>query len=293
MGRRLPRDAEAWEQLCSGGLLIARGALNDAYRVSVDNRRYFVRQRKVFDSEYGQTFAGERYVPPQLAASLGVPELLDVVADKTGRETFAIFEWVPGRPATAAIDPDALARLLVEVHVPAAAFGDILGPHARSDAPAFLAALLDAEVGRLDSTSGMQREAATAGRAVLAGLECFRYESVCLCHGDVHAGNVLVEESGRLRLVDWEAVRYRVAAADFNQLHHEWLTDSADCALIARYAELTGRDVETFSSQVRALRCLWHIRTFNFHVLVRREPVRRHQRHLEASVRFALSLVEG
>jgi aminoglycoside phosphotransferase (APT) family kinase protein len=293
MTRPLALDAEAWAQRCRDGQLITRGPLNDTYRVTVRGGSFFVRHRTVFDAEYGQTFAGERSVPPGLAEVLGVPRLWDVVADDQGRETFAIFEWVSGRPVTAAVDPDAIARLLAAIHLPMPGFGIVAGPYTYSDAPAFIGSLIEAELDRLDPASRLQQQAGAAGRAVLAEMECFRDEAACLCHGDIHADNLLIDNRGGLHLVDWEAIRCRVAASDFNQLHQHWLSEATDLAAIAHYAELKGRDLGVFTAQVFALRCLWHLRTFNFHRLVRSEPARRHEAHLEASVRIAHMLMTG
>lgn len=130
----------------------------------------------------------------------------------------------------------------------------------------------------------MEARARYAAQASLANLESFAGEAPCLCHGDVHRRNVLIAPNGRVILLDWEAVRYRVAAADFNQTRVDWLCPATDATTVAAYADRTGRDAGVFATQVAILRLLWHLRTYNFEVRVRRGARNVHAHHLEAVV---------
>lgn len=281
-----------WTRVCAEGELIARGPLNDTYRVELDGARYIVRHRPIQIGDYGQTFAGERYVPGHLARRLRVPALLEVALDPAGREAFAIFELVETSPVPREIDQAELLEILLAIHgVGGSAMGDLGRPLRPVATEAFLARLIADEVRRLDpggltSVGAIRR--VTPG--VLRAAECFAREPICLCHGDVHVGNFLRRRDGRISVIDWEAIRFRVSAADFNQLHHDWLSPAADLALTRAYAERRGRDPDGFARQVAILRFLWHLRTFNFYVLILGEPAAGHARHLEAALAQAESI---
>lgn len=276
-------DSAQWTTLCASGELITRGPLNDTYRVELAGVAYFVRRRVTYDMNYGQTFAGERHVPLAVRQALRVPALLDVVCDATGRETFAIFEFIDPSPAPGQVEPMELPEILATIHATSSGgLGDLGGPLEKGHATNYLRGLVDAELRRLgDSSAG--RHVREAGHRVLSAMGCFDREPPCLCHGDVHAQNFLRRSDGQISVIDWEAVRFRVAAADFNQMHHEWLSQPADEAVQRAYADLTARDPMAFARQIATLRFLWHVRTFNFHVLVRGEAPAQHAEQLEAA----------
>jgi aminoglycoside phosphotransferase (APT) family kinase protein len=283
------------ERLCRTGRLLTRGPLNDTYVGRVRGREVFVRHRTVDDEQYGQTFVGERHAVPLLAGGLRVPAVLQVVADRTGRERFGVFEFIEGaeprwsEPAVL----DALADALVTIHrVPGQALGNLGGVLLREPVVDHLRRLLVEECDRLPlipQTAYLR----TARLPVLAAESCFEGEPVCLCHGDVHAGNVLQDRGGRLWVVDWEAARFRVAAADFNQLHADWLTGDQQDAVLGRYAERTGRDPERLRLQVQVLRFLWHVRTYNFQVLVRGADPRTQRDHLDTATAIMDGIERG
>jgi spectinomycin phosphotransferase len=71
---------------------------------------------------------------------------------------------------------------------------------AASPAQARLASLLRAEADRIET---MLARALALG----SGLRGRRQERV-LCHGDIHAANVLVSDDGTIRLIDWDGARF-------------------------------------------------------------------------------------
>ena len=276
-------EAPFWRQVCSSGHLIVSGPLNDAHRVTVHGEALFVRWRQVFDTEYGQSFAGERQVPTEIAHRAAIPQLRHLVRDETGREAIAVFDWIDGRKPRCGELPDDLIDLLAAVHeIPAPGFGNLGGPYATDEAGPFIGALIVTEAERLHQR-GPETDARHAAEAALEHLVCFAGEPPCLCHGDIHRDNVIIKRDGAIALVDWEAVRYRVAAADFNQLTVDWLSEEQAGKVVAAYAERCGRDRRTLGAQIALMRLLWHLRTYNFKVLVRRERPSRHLRHLRAA----------
>jgi aminoglycoside phosphotransferase (APT) family kinase protein len=282
-----------WPALCASGKLITRGPLNDTYRVDLAGAAYLVRHRTVHDDAYGQTFAGERHVPVGLRRLLRVPALLDVVSDAYGREAFAIFEFIEASPTRPGVDPLELPEILATIHATRGpGLGDLGRPLEQTATTDFVSGLIEDELRRL-GVGSEERAVREAGQGVLRATGCFGREAPCLCHGDVHAANFLRARDGRISVIDWEAARFRVAAADFNQLHDRWLSPSADQAVLRGYAERTGRDLASFARQVAALRFLWHVRTFNFHVLVRGDPPTRHLRQLNAAVGQAGLIARG
>lgn len=260
------------------GRKITDGSLNATYQITLAGRPAFVRERLVRDQEYGQVFAGERHLPSSITSALRVPALRQIVAER-----FAVFEWVDGAPPdwTNPEVLDALAAALVTIHCHT---GDDLGDLGRDrrkvPVAGFLAELLATEHRRLPKKLRARlRMPDTA--------EEFCDEAIRLCHGDVHPGNFLWRD-GELWVLDWEAARFRVAAADFNQLHHSWLDDAGQRRVLDRYCALTGRDAGPFLRQVRILRALWHLRTFNFHTLVLGANPAAYRQHLEAAESFLL-----
>jgi aminoglycoside phosphotransferase (APT) family kinase protein len=277
-------DMSFWLDACAAGLLIVSGPLNETYRVCVDGEALFVRRRTVFDAEYGQSFAGERQVPEEVARRARLPRLRHVVCDEEGREALAVFDWIDGRALRRGELPDALIDLLAEIHaLSAPGFGPVGDHQATPDARPFVRLLIAAEAERLKGT-GLEADSRHVAEAAADDLGCLAGEAPCLCHGDVHRRNVLLTPNGDVVLVDWEAVRYRVAAADFNQATVNWLSSAQDTAAVAAYADRCGRDRSTFAAQVALLRLLWHLRTYNFQVLVRREPRDAHSHHLRAAL---------
>lgn len=218
-----PTCAEV-EQACVQGRLITRGPLNDTYEAELRGRRVFVRHRTTDDPEYGQTFAAERHVAPLLDGALRIPRVIQVVPDAGGRERYAVFEFVPGTPPDWTSRPvlRELADALLRVHrIAGSGFGSVGAAPQRRPAAALLADLIRAEAHRLPD--GPERDR-LGGSTVESAAHCFRGELPTLCHGDVHAGNFRTDRAGRFWVLDWEAARYRVPAADFNQLHDHWLS---------------------------------------------------------------------
>ena len=121
----------------------------------------------------------------------------------------------------------------------------------------------------------------SAGRLASVDPSLFAGEPVVLCHGDIHRGNVIGDVTGQLWLVDWEAVRFRVAAADFNQLHQDWLTQAQERIVVDEYVRLTGHEPERLRRQIAFLRVLWHLRTLNFHIRVHGQTIDSQRRHVE------------
>ncbi|MDH6139336.1 MULTISPECIES: aminoglycoside phosphotransferase family protein [Kitasatospora] len=281
-----PTCAEV-EQACVQGRLITRGPLNDTYEAELRGRRVFVRHRTTDDPEYGQTFAAERHVAPLLDGALRIPRVIQVVPDAGGRERYAVFEFVPGTPPDWTSRPvlRELADALLRVHrIAGSGFGSVGAAPQRRPAAALLADLIRAEAHRLPD--GPERDR-LGGSTVESAAHCFRGELPTLCHGDVHAGNFRTDRAGRFWVLDWEAARYRVPAADFNQLHDHWLSGGRQRVVLERYLERSGRDPLVFTRQIRLLRLLWHLRTYNFHTLVRGEPTAAHRRHLDAAMRLS------
>jgi spectinomycin phosphotransferase len=77
-----------------------------------------------------------------------------------------------------------------------------------------LAALLWAERERI---SGALDRAERLGAALRAG-----QRPAVLCHGDLHAGNVLLARSGALHLIDWDTLVYAPRERDFEQIGGTW-----------------------------------------------------------------------
>lgn len=270
-------------RLCRSGTLITRGPLNDTYRVEVGRTPLFVRHRVLRDAAYGQTFAAEEYLPQSIFRHMRVPQLHRVLADHFGQRTYALFEFVTGRqPDWDHADAlDELALNLARIHaIEGDAFGDICGPFKDGNAADYLYGLLDMEVSRLKTSYGKPPGFAESSMRLAQLFEVFSSERPCLCHGDIHSGNFLTDTEGCIWTLDWEAARFRVAAADFNQIQTGWLSRKQQLQLVTRYCHLTGRDIETFYTQVRLLQLLWHLRTYNFEVLVRHMPPERYEHHI-------------
>jgi hypothetical protein len=279
-------------RLCRSGTLITRGPLNDTYRVEVGRTPLFVRQRVLRDSAYGQTFAAEEYLPQSILRRMRIPYLHGVLTDPIGQRTYALFEFVVGdQPDWGRADVlNDVAANLERIHaISGNAFGDICGPFKDGNAADYLYGLLDIEVSRLKTPHSKPPSFAESPMMLAQLFEVFSSEQPCLCHGDIHSGNFLRDAEGRIWTLDWEAARFRVAAADFNQIQTGWLSRNQQLQLVARYCHLTGRNIENFYTQVRLLQLLWHVRTYNFEILVRNMPPERYGHHImEASEIFSL-----
>lgn len=267
---------------CAAGDLIAAGPLNNAYSTTLAGHRVFVRQRIVNDGEYGQTFAAERFVYDLLGPGVRVPRLLFLRHDD--RPVFAVFEFVSSSPIDWS-EPGPLVRLanmLTDVHeARGAALGNVGQAGTAVDVVQYLQELFSSELRRTppDVVEAL-------GRGHLAGWRdsvdtIFRNEPIVLCHGDIRGPNVLMDDDGKMWLVDWEAARFRVAAADFNQTHYGWLGPAEESTLIDAYIDRTGRDRDLLVDQIRSLRILWHIRTLNFYFLVHQSSIQDQYEHVD------------
>lgn len=273
--------AEA-ERACAEGRLITAGPLNNTYGVTLRGRPVFIRHRVVHDLEYGQTFAAERFVYGLLGPSVNVPRLLFFCEGGEG-SAYAGFEYLVEEPTdwSAPSSLTGLATVLAAVH-------EVTGQHlgnadggvgAGTDVVPFLRDLFENELQR--APRELLREVGDDRlRGWIGETEAlFDGEPVTLCHGDVRDANIVTDQAGRNWLVDWEAARFRVPAADFNQMHYDWLTASQEKAVLEHYMELTGRDLNLFVRQIRSLRILWHLRTMNFYLLVHHQSFTQQHRH--------------
>jgi len=294
------REVESWTtadlaRLCSAGMPVTHGPLNDTYRVEAGPSAVFVRHRVVESEDYGQTFAAEEYLPHQLMRQLHIPRLYRVLQDRAGRRAYALFEFIDGTEPDWNLSGvlDTLVENLARIHVIAGnAFGNIRGPFQSAPPSAYLSMLLAAELGRLRSACAPAGELRATTRHLTRIFSVFDSERPCLCHGDVHPGNFLMDDAGRMWLVDWEAARFRVAAADFNQMHMNWLDDEQQRTALTRYCDLTGRRIDLFAAQVGLLRLLWHVRTYNFHVSVLAEPPQAHAHHLRRALDLSVAALD-
>lgn len=268
-------DAISMDAACRSGSLLTRGPLNDTYAVELDGDLFFVRRRTVHDLEYGQSFAAERYVPWGLIPQIRAPKLTCVVSSESGQEEFAVFPFIHGlRPCgVGANELHEVVNALGAIHsVAASGFGPVGATLSPNSAPDFLYALVDAELERLAAVCVPPTELLGLRSALPAAVEVFDGEAPCLTHGDVHPGNFSWDDGNTLWVVDWEAARYRVAAADFNQMTIDWLDKVTFDAVVVRYCELTDRDPVRFRCQVQLLQLLWLLRTHNFERLVLARP---------------------
>ncbi|WP_371599956.1 phosphotransferase family protein [Streptomyces sp. NBC_00564] len=270
------------ERACGEGRLITAGPLNNTYAVTLRGRPVFVRHRVVRDVEYGQTFAAERFVYGLLGPSVNVPRLLFLCEDD-GKSAYAGFEFLVEEPTNWRA-PGALtflAEALAAVHgVTAQELGNVGGPDGGTAIVPYLRGLFESELDRAprDLTREVGHDRLRCWIGETAAL--FDGEPVTLCHGDVRDANIVTDRVGQNWLVDWEAARFRVAAADFNQLHYGWLAASQEESVHERYVELTGRDSGLLAEQIRSLRILWHLRTMNFYLLVHHQSFAEQHRHV-------------
>ena len=268
------------------GRLIVEGPLNAAYDVNIRGRRYFLRKRVVVDPNYGQQFAAERRAAGLVRADLNIPRLVQVVADRLGEERYAVFEFIAGREPDWR-DPanlDALAKVLASIHsVGGRMVGDITSDLQDIPLGTFIPELLLAEAERLRNNAVLADQLAGFARSITV----FDQETPCLCHGDIHRGNFLTSPDGRFWTLDWEACRFRAAAADFNQLRVDWLDDDQEALLLTAYCAVTGRDEGRLRVQIRVLRILWYMRTYNFRVNILRHQAK-DQLHLLDEARSLL-----
>jgi spectinomycin phosphotransferase len=101
-------------------------------------------------------------------------------------------------------------------------WGEILGSfQARAERERFdepvaaeMAALLRAESGRIGKVVARAEQLATRLRD--------RAPAQVLCHGDMHAGNVLVSADGALRVVDWDTLVFAPPERDLEQVGGGW-----------------------------------------------------------------------
>jgi aminoglycoside phosphotransferase (APT) family kinase protein len=281
---------------CREGRVITRGPLNVAYEISVDGRKAFVRQRISDDDEYGQTFAAERFLPAALTSRVRVPRLVQVLNDELDAPRFAVFEFIDGvSPDWSRTDSmDKLAEILLETHQHlGSGFGNVGEVLEATKADSFIGRLIDNELSRLPPSILLTRTLLGYRDLISASMRLFAGEAPVLCHGDVHPANFLSDHDGQLWALDWEAARFRVAAADFNQTHLGWLTESQQTALLKIYSIRSGRVPDLFCAQVRILQLLWHIRTFNFYTLILGRQCALEKDHLHKAIEIARSLDSG
>jgi fructosamine-3-kinase len=193
---------------------IGGGDLNDAYAATLaDGARAFVKtSADAAAGAFAAEAAGLRWLAEP--AALGIPDVL-AVADEPGAPRFLALAWIePGAPSPAA--DEALGSGLAALHASGApAFGgpsDVLhvGPltlpnGSSPDWPTFYAARrleplarLAAERGALPAGAGVLLERVLARLPELAGPP----EPPARVHGDLWAGNVLVDRAVRPWLID-------------------------------------------------------------------------------------------
>ncbi|AIQ63692.1 hypothetical protein PSTEL_11975 [Paenibacillus stellifer] len=269
----------------TSGHIIVRGPLNHAYRVESGRDKWFVRKRIIADGEYSQTFAAERWVYPSVSHLVNVPRLHQVLPSPNGQGACAIFDYIDHIP----IDWSRkevivkLAEALAHIHsVASDCVGYVGSAGPAADYDGAMKSLLHTELERFHCpnpgiTALLSGYSEYADRHVV-----FNPEDNCLCHGDVHQGNFLLDHAGKLWVIDWEAARFRAAASDFNQAHYRWLSEDRQDLLLETYCKLTGKDKEAFMRGVVFFRVLWHVRTYNFYTRVKKEPEADHTDQLTA-----------
>jgi aminoglycoside phosphotransferase (APT) family kinase protein len=169
-------------------------------------------------------------------AELAAPALRGAVADARAGRYWLFLERVEGVPLWQIGEPETWeesARWLARLHTRFAAepaslpLHDALAPRFWIDrARRFLPA------GALDGRdlAGLERSAARAALRLAQ-------QPATLLHGDFHPSNVLVEESGRIRAVDWESSAAGPGALDLAALASGLWTLEERAALIAAYGE--------------------------------------------------------
>lgn len=258
-----PIEASRLEKILNDARLIISGPLNDAYELRYEGRRYFLRLRTIVDPDYGQQFAAERIVYPLIPKSINVPALLQIGSILQPPKPFAIFDFVEdkGTEWHTGGSLDDLCEILLGLHsIAGGRFGDVGGDVAwpASDAKGFFTAIFASELERLTEHSDVEPFV-----DLLTMAELFSSETPVLCHGDIHRGNFLTGDRG-LVVIDWEASRWRVPSADFNQMHIGWLSLQEQQHVAKKYVAATSRDYSEFVRQIACLRAFWHIRTWNF-----------------------------
>lgn len=78
------------------------------------------------------------------------------------------------------------------------------------------------EAGELVRASGTRIAAAVARAELLAGELRARELPVTLCHGDMHAGNVLISADDRLYVLDWDTLELAPPERDLEQIGGRW-----------------------------------------------------------------------
>ena len=173
---------------------------------------------------------------PHALADAGVPNVLAPLPDREGRLAFplalpggraaaVLLPWIAGRDAAAAGMSggqwEAFGRALRAVH--AARLDPALAASLPSERFDLVAAPPAREIGRLAATGAFAGAAAAfAGRwrreaaridAAIDRAEALgrslraRAHPAVLCHADIHPGNVLVGDDGRIWLTDWDGPR--------------------------------------------------------------------------------------
>lgn len=254
------------------GNLIAKGVLNNTYRIEISQEIYFVRERILNTStDYGQSFAGERYIPKSLKKIIPIPSLLGVVSDATERERYAIFDYIPSIETKWSSETlGTLVNYFLSIHGYSRKWpGKPRDSREKYEINEYIKKIFSNEIIRLSESdraiNGIGRRIAKIANL----LPRYKDDDICLCHGDVRHANFLTGRDGKLWLIDWEAIRYRVPASDFNQLTHDWLTEEEDIELIIKYCKLRNIVFSVFLLEVLAYRVLWHLRTYNFEVNIR------------------------
>ena len=287
----MTQDIENLRQAIAAGRVISVGVLNTAYEVRLAGKRAFVRHRTLLDSlDYGQTFAAERFLPDSLAETIPIPKLQAVLCDETGRDSFAVFDFIEGHhPRWNLRVSSQLAEYLAWTHSHSRAhMGPVSGPSAFQGEPTeFIRLLFGLELQRLPEQVPNRSALMQLTELALRRLPRYDEGSVRLCHGDVRRENLIQDRAGSLWLVDWEAARYRVPSSDLNQLPGSWISENSFAAFVKQYARLTSSDAIQLLLEADLFRLLWHLRTFNFEATILRRSSSGTAAHLAEAERLA------
>lgn len=222
---------------------LARGAYHEHHVARVGERRVVL--RRCVGSQWGlpprEQLAREHLTLQALAVTGVAPEPVALLHD------VLVEELVEGRPFRYPQDLPALAESLRAVHA-------VPPPEHLPRVDAFAELLADGD-------AWLARADAEADGAAIALLRAHRERLApppagapgVLCHTDLNAGNLIVEPSGRCRIVDWEAARVGPRAWDLahaiSPTTTEWDPDAA--------AVLAPADVAAFlGAQAGATRAL-------------------------------------
>lgn len=257
------------KDLTNSGELITDGPLNRAYRIQINEEFYFVKERTLdTHQDYSQSFAGERHLPESLKDRIPIPSLLGVVSNATGVEKYSVFDYIPSIN-TKWNDQNiaTLCKYLSIIHDYRRIWpGRPQEMDANVNINHYIKNIFLAEISKFIESHHVIDEFGKRAAKVISLLPKYGTEDICLCHGDVRDANFLTGRDGRLWLVDWEAIRYRVPASDFNQISHKWINDEEEARLLRSYCEMRNLALPNFLLEVQAYRVLWHLRTYNFKV---------------------------